>query len=128
MARLACTRAIRCARRRSDPEKARDLTRAPPLGRVRRHKRFFIRNLNLQKARNGQGDAEFQLGLASHAPKNGADFLHQFGHNDLLLVMGNDEAQVTHRGEELHPAGRNEVEKCAALAATRRCIMVWAKD
>lgn len=89
---------------------------------------FFKLNLDFQEARNGKSDAQFDLGFVADAPKNRADFLHQFCHSDLLLVTGNDAAQVTHGGAELHPQGRNAMEKGTALAAPRRCVMVRAMD
>ncbi len=101
------------------------------LSRIRfvgRGERVFILNLDLQEARNGQGNAETDLGFVAQASQDRADFLHQFCHSDLLLVTGNDAAQVTYRGPGLHPEGRNAVEKGAALAGPGRYVMVRAKD
>lgn len=108
------------------------MTRGPfGLGCIRlvgRGERFFILNLDLQEARNGQGDAETDLGFVAQASQDRADFLHQFCHSDLLLVTVNDAAQATYKGAGLHPEGRNAVEKGAALAGPGRYVMVRAKD
>ena len=90
--------------------------------------RFFILNLDLQEAWNGQDDAETDPGFVTQASQNRPNFLHQFCHSDLLLVTGNDAAQMTYRGAGLHPEGVNAVEKGAALAGPGRCVMVRAED
>ena len=78
---------------------------------VRRSEGLFVFNLDFQKAGDRESNADRQFRSLPEALQNGSDFLNEFCHENLLLVMGNDAAQVTHRGERLHTSGRNTVEK-----------------
>lgn len=102
-----------------------------PLGRiwlVGRGERLFVFHLDFEETGDRECNAETELGFVAEASQDRADFLQQFCHSVLLLVTGNDAAQVTYRGADPHLEGCNEVEKGAALVGPGRYVMVRAKD